>query len=184
MRALMLGDDLAGAGGLCRRRGRQGHGTFGRASHRAGRGRPGAPVWSPALLHILIAMSHHHRWSHEAAVLETARQTAAVYGLAWGGGVYVNYLFVGVWLAELVWWRIDPAALSRPARLERLGGASLLPGDRLQCRRDLRGARATRSRCRRRRGAGAGVVTGGQETRRLNRRPEDRENPLTGFLIS
>ncbi len=70
------------------------------------------PAWCAGLvacfLHIVIAMSHHHRWSHEAAVLETARQTAAVYGLAWGGGVYVNYLFVGVWLAELVWWRIDP----------------------------------------------------------------------------
>ena len=59
-------------------------------------------------IHILIAMAHHHGWSHQAAVEETARQTAAVYGLAWGGGVYVNYLFAGVWLAELLWWRVDP----------------------------------------------------------------------------
>jgi hypothetical protein len=60
------------------------------------------------LCHIVIAMSRHYRWSHEAAVLETARQTAAFYGLAWGGGIYVNYLFVGVWLAELLWWRLEP----------------------------------------------------------------------------
>jgi hypothetical protein len=34
------------------------------------------------------------------AVLETARQTDAVYGVSWGGGVYVNYLFVAAWLTE------------------------------------------------------------------------------------
>ena len=70
------------------------------------------PVWCLGLaacgVHIAVAMAFHHHWSHAAAVLETARQTEAVYGLAWGGGVYVNYLFVAVWLAELVWWRVDP----------------------------------------------------------------------------
>ena len=65
------------------------------------------------VMHILIAMAHRHHWSHDAAVLETARQTAAVYGLAWGGGVYVNYLFVGVWLAQLAWWRIAPRHLNQ-----------------------------------------------------------------------
>jgi hypothetical protein len=69
-------------------------------------------VWCAGLVacvtHILIAMAHRHGWSHEAAVLETARQTAAVYGLAWRGGVYVNYVFVGIWLAQLAWWRIAP----------------------------------------------------------------------------
>lgn len=64
--------------------------------------------WVACVLHILIAMAHRHHWSHQAAVVETARQTAEVYGVAWGGGVYVNYLFVGVWLAELLWWRNDP----------------------------------------------------------------------------
>lgn len=70
------------------------------------------PVWCLGLIacvvHVLLAMGFHHHWSHTAAVLETARQTEAVYGLSWGGGVYVNYLFVGVWLAELAWWRVDP----------------------------------------------------------------------------
>ena len=62
------------------------------------------------VLHIVIALGHYHHWSHDAAVAETARQTAAVYGLAWGGGVYVNYVFVAVWLAELSYWRARPAA--------------------------------------------------------------------------
>lgn len=69
------------------------------------------PVWGLGLVacgvHILVAMGSHHHWSHAAAVVETARQTEAVYGLAWGGGVYVNYLFVLAWMSELVWWRVD-----------------------------------------------------------------------------
>ena len=53
-------------------------------------------------------MAHVHGWSHGSAVMETARQTEAIYGVSWGGGVFVNYLFVAVWLGELVWWRVDP----------------------------------------------------------------------------
>ena len=71
------------------------------------------PVWLAGallcVLHIGIALGHHHHWNHAAAVTETARQTAAVYGLAWGGGVYVNYVFAAVWLAELWYWRTRPA---------------------------------------------------------------------------
>jgi hypothetical protein len=56
-------------------------------------------------VHIVIAMGDHHHWSHASAIEETARQTASVYGVAWGGGVYVNYLFVAVWLAYVWrWW--------------------------------------------------------------------------------
>jgi hypothetical protein len=70
------------------------------------------PVWCAGLvacvIHIAIAMAHVHGWSHASAVMETARQTEAVYGVSWGGGVLVNYLFVAVWLGELVWWRVDP----------------------------------------------------------------------------
>jgi hypothetical protein len=86
----------------------------------AGRLRRPAPNWAwpvslaGALLcaiHIAIAMGHHHHWSHSAAVEETARQTASVYGVAWGGGVYVNYLFVAVWLAYLWRWWTPPAGM-------------------------------------------------------------------------
>jgi len=60
------------------------------------------------VVHIVIALGHHHHWNHDAAVRETARQTAAVYGVAWGGGVYVNYVFVAVWLVDLWRWRVRP----------------------------------------------------------------------------
>ena len=76
-------------------------------------------VWTlgalSAMAHMLIALAIRYGWSQDAAVRETARQTAMVYGVAWGGGVYVNYLFVTTWLAEAWWWRISPARyISRP----------------------------------------------------------------------
>jgi len=77
-------------------------------------------VWTASLAgallcaaHIVIAMGFHYHWSHSAAVAETARQTASVYGVAWGGGVYVNYAFVIVWFAYLWVWRTRSASLAQ-----------------------------------------------------------------------
>jgi hypothetical protein len=61
------------------------------------------------IVHIVIAFGYHHHWSHASAIEETARQTASVYGVAWGGGVYVNYQFVAIWLVYLWQWRTRPA---------------------------------------------------------------------------
>jgi hypothetical protein len=41
-------------------------------------------------------------------------QTAAVYGVPVGAGVYVNYLFVAAWLADAWWWRASPRGYVRP----------------------------------------------------------------------
>jgi hypothetical protein len=56
--------------------------------------------------HFVLAFETRHDWSHASAVSETARQTAAVYGLDWGGGVFVNYAFLGVWALDLWRWRV------------------------------------------------------------------------------
>ena len=56
--------------------------------------------------HVLLAFDVRHDWSHASAVQETTRQTAAVYGFDWGGGVYVNYAFLGVWVVDLWRWRV------------------------------------------------------------------------------
>ena len=58
--------------------------------------------------HIVVAMAVRHGWSHALAVEATARQTSDVFGLNWGGGVYVNYVFAVVWIAELFVWRQWP----------------------------------------------------------------------------
>lgn len=63
------------------------------------------------VVHIAIAIVHHHGGDHAAAVAETARLTEQVYGVRWGGGVYVNYAFVATWAAYVWWWRAHPARL-------------------------------------------------------------------------
>lgn len=84
--------------------------------------RPAWRLWAAGAvacaIHVVIAFAIRYGWSHDAAIRETARQTAAVYGLDWGGGVYVNYLFVAVWAIEAWWWRTDPARYAaRPRAL-------------------------------------------------------------------
>jgi len=64
------------------------------------------------VIHTVIAMTSVHGWSHTAAIEATARNTQAVYGLRWGGGLFVNYLFVAVWAVDAWWSR--PGA-DRPA---------------------------------------------------------------------
>jgi hypothetical protein len=67
------------------------------------------------LLHVACAFEYYHNWSHAEAYASTARQTAAAVGLDWGGGLYANYAFTLVWLADVCWWWLDGASyLARP----------------------------------------------------------------------
>lgn len=52
------------------------------------------------LAHVACAFHFQHQWSHAQALLDTARQTAAVTGWNWGGGLWVNYAFSLVWIAH------------------------------------------------------------------------------------
>jgi hypothetical protein len=64
-----------------------------------------------AIIHTVIAFDVVHHWVHEDAVRSTALQTEAVFGVAAGWGVYVNYVFFAVWLADAWWWRAAPGHL-------------------------------------------------------------------------
>jgi len=55
-------------------------------------------------VHVCLAFHFFHDWSHSEAYIETARQTQELFGLDWGGGLYLNYLFTLIWLADTVWW--------------------------------------------------------------------------------
>ena len=67
-----------------------------------------------AIVHTLISFHVVHAWDHGNAVRSTAAQTEAMFGIAAGWGVYVNYAFFAVWLADAWWWRASPGAV-RPA---------------------------------------------------------------------
>lgn len=69
------------------------------------------------LAHVVCAFHFFHGWSHAAAYRETARQTADLAGLRWGGGIFLNYIFAAAWLADALWWWLAPARFARrPAR--------------------------------------------------------------------
>ena len=85
---------------------------------------PARSLWTAglvlALAHAAIAFAVAYGWSHEVAARDTARQTAAVTGIAWDGGIFVNYVFMAVWFIDALWRWLAPAAyLRRPAGLER-----------------------------------------------------------------
>lgn len=63
-----------------------------------------------ALLHVAIAFHCHHGWSHAAAY----EHTAAVGG--WGPGLYVNFVFLAVWAADVLWMWWRPAGYGRRPR--------------------------------------------------------------------
>lgn len=54
--------------------------------------------------HVVSAFHFYHDWSHTAAWQETERQTTEVTGFRTGIGLYLNYLFTVVWLADAGWW--------------------------------------------------------------------------------
>lgn len=68
-----------------------------------------------ATAHIAIAMHARYDWDHAALIAATARQTNDVFGLNWGRGAYLNYVFVAIWAIEIAWWRMSSSSYeSRP----------------------------------------------------------------------
>lgn len=65
------------------------------------------------IAHVFCAFNYYHAWSHRAAYRETARQTSEVFGLDWGGGVFVGYAFTVGWVADVVWWWLSPESHRR-----------------------------------------------------------------------
>jgi hypothetical protein len=56
------------------------------------------------LVHVGLAFTYVYNWSHVVAYRETARQTTALFGVDWGGGLYLNYVFTALWFADCAWW--------------------------------------------------------------------------------
>jgi hypothetical protein len=66
--------------------------------------------------HVVAAFAFHYGWSHQAAYRETARQTAELFGFVYGGGIYFNYVFTLIWLADAVWIWFSPESYRRRPR--------------------------------------------------------------------
>lgn len=71
------------------------------------------------ILHSLLALGIVYDWDHDRAVSVTAQRAAEIYGVAWSGSLYMNYVLLGWWLADTIWWRLSPLTfLRRPALIE------------------------------------------------------------------
>ena len=66
-----------------------------------------------AWLHVAAAFQFEHHWSQSAAWDQTARDTAAVVGLNWGGGIFFNYAFLLAWAFDAGWWWLAPSTYAR-----------------------------------------------------------------------
>jgi hypothetical protein len=63
-----------------------------------------------ALTHSIAAFAAFYQWSHATAERLTTEQAVRLTGATFTGGIYVNYLFLAVWLGDAAWWSIRPAA--------------------------------------------------------------------------
>ena len=71
------------------------------------------------ILHSLLALGIAYDWDHARAVSITAHRAAEIYGVAWRGSLYVNYVLLAWWLADTIWWWRSPLTfLGRPAVIE------------------------------------------------------------------
>lgn len=70
-------------------------------------------LWTAALivyvLHVIFAFQFFYGWSHTFALAETARQTKELFLVDSGAGLYLNYAFTVLWIADCLWWWYDPS---------------------------------------------------------------------------
>lgn len=65
-------------------------------------------LWSTGcmmfLIHVAGAFEVFHGWSHTDAYEKTALDSMALTGVRAGWGLYFNYAFTLIWLADMIWW--------------------------------------------------------------------------------
>ena len=66
-------------------------------------------------VHIVCSYGIAHHWSHQAALDHTASETEAVVGIAVPHGVYVNFLFLVLYIGNTIWrYRAGGSKVRRP----------------------------------------------------------------------
>jgi hypothetical protein len=68
------------------------------------------------LAHVLLAMQIIYGWDQHLAFAGIARQTFEETGLDSGIGLYINYAFSGLWLADAISWWLFPRRNARRSR--------------------------------------------------------------------
>jgi hypothetical protein len=68
------------------------------------------------LIHSAAAFVTFYGGSHEIAQLATMQQTRALTGIEFAGGIFVNYVFLAVWIGDAAWWTFAPGSYAARAR--------------------------------------------------------------------
>ena len=70
------------------------------------------PLWTigciAMIAHVIAAFHYTHHWSQMDAIESTARKTEQLIGWAFGEGLYFNYLFLLVWISDVLFWWLRP----------------------------------------------------------------------------
>jgi hypothetical protein len=66
------------------------------------------------LVHVACAFHFYHGWSHAAAWETTASETDAQLGFRFGDGIYFSYVFLGLWVLDVIAAWVWPARSSCP----------------------------------------------------------------------
>ena len=61
------------------------------------------------VIHVAAAFHFEHGWDHASAFEHTAKRTNEMTGWNSGVGLYINELFLCLWVADTVWWWRDLA---------------------------------------------------------------------------
>jgi hypothetical protein len=69
-----------------------------------------------ALVHAVSAFVVFYEGSYEMARVATMRQTEALTGVRFTGGIYINYVFLATWLLDAAWWWLSPASRAERPR--------------------------------------------------------------------
>jgi hypothetical protein len=54
-------------------------------------------------VHVACAFHFYHHWSHTIAWQHTAERTRELLGVAVGDGIYFSYLFLVLWIVDVLW---------------------------------------------------------------------------------
>lgn len=75
-------------------------------------------IWTAAcglfVVHVACAFHFSHGWSHWAAWEDTARQTRELLGVEFGQGIYFSYLFLVLWIVDVIWMWLAPLERRTP----------------------------------------------------------------------
>src|SRR5438270_10441787 len=59
-------------------------------------------------VHVACAFHFYHQWSHAVVWRFTAERTKQLLGFEFGDGIYFSYVFLVLWIVDVLWLWVSP----------------------------------------------------------------------------